>query len=220
VRTIVDVLFLCLWGGVVFVAVRTLGSRYFRERANAAAVLAAVAFAAGGRSPFALEAPAPAAVATEPPRGAATPRPTPRMQDLAACSPSIRVQPDGHGSVDDVRVAVGMDLVDRGDRPQLAPGDGLHIRGWAANDALTEPASAVCAVVDGKLVTGADVRYGADRGDVAQIFGHPALAPTGYELRVPPGMIPRGEHRLGVAVVSADRSHASVVPGTRTIDVR
>ena len=223
VKWIVDVLFLFLWGVVVFAVVRLLSARYFHERgrANAAALVGAAAFVIGGRTPFALTPSEPAAPAEQ-----AAARSAPagismlQTQPLSACAGTIAVRPAGHGSVDAIRVVEGVELIDRGDRPAIGTQDGVVVTGWATNDQLDAPAAAVCPVLDGKLLGGADVRYGAQRTDIAQIFGHPSLVATGYEVRIPPAAFGTGRHMLGIAALAPHRAYASVVPGTRTIDVR
>jgi hypothetical protein len=90
--------------------------------------------------------------------------------------------------------------------------------GWGANADRTAPALGVCLVVDGKLASGAVATYGADRPDVAKVFGA-ALEDTGFKIVIPPNALAKGPHHLAVAVKSADGSFA-LAPNSLDVVVR
>ncbi len=90
--------------------------------------------------------------------------------------------------------------------------------GWGANADRKAPALGVCLVVDGKLASGSVATYGADRPDVAKVFGA-ALEDTGFKIVIPPNALAKGPHHLAVAVKSADGSFA-LAPNSLDVVIR
>jgi len=66
----------------------------------------------------------------------------------------------------------------------------------------------VCLIVDGKVEDRAMSFYGEERADVAKVLKIPALMFSGYLIKIPPGTLQPGPHRIGAAVISADGSLA------------
>ncbi len=224
-------LFLLLWGGCAFVLAWFVARRYITpgSRALAAAAAVAAAFVLGGVSPFTLraagssspDASAPerqAVVAAREPIGS---QPAPEVQPLGMCPGSLRVTSLlGHGTIDGLDVFTGDIPVDRGSTPFVEATDRLVVNGWATNDDQSAPAKGVCAVLDDRVVTNADVVYGRNRPDVAAALGRPKLRATGFEVGLLASSLPKGKHVLGMATVSADGRHASIVSNPRSIEVR
>ncbi len=183
----------------------------------------------GGVSPFALHDggdTGPAANAHEPQavaavRAPSNSEPDPEVQRLGMCSASVRVSSfRAGGSVDGMDVLTGDIPVDRGAIPFVEATDRVVMNGWATNVEQSAPAKGLCAVVDDRVVTNADVVYGRARPDVAAAKNNPKLRATGYEVGLLGGALPKGKHVLGIAALSTDGKSASIVGSPRTIEVR
>jgi hypothetical protein len=80
--------------------------------------------------------------------------------------------------------------------------------GWGKDRNSAGPARAACLIVDGRVEERATSLYGEPRADVAKALANPALARSGYLIKIPAGTFTPGQHRIGVAVVSSDGSIA------------
>ncbi len=224
--------FLMLWGGCIFVLAWFTARRYIASGSRALAVGGAIAgsFVLGGVSPFALHdadgGGSPVANAHEPQavvavRAPSNSEPDPEVQRLGMCSAAVRVSSfRAGGSVDGMDVVTGDIPVDRGAIPFVEATDRVVLNGWATNVGQTAPARGICAVVDARVVTTADVVYGRARPDVAAAKGNPKLRATGYEVALLGGALPKGKHVLGIAALSTDGKSASIVGSPRPIEVR
>jgi hypothetical protein len=122
----------------------------------------------------------------------------------------------GVGAFDELEIGAGTTAVDP--NAEIARDAQYVALGWGANRDKKAPALGVCLLVDGKLASGSIVTYGADRPDVAKVFG-PALEDTGFKIVIPPNALAKGPHHLAVAVKSDDGSFA-LAPNSLDVVVR
>jgi hypothetical protein len=195
-----------------------VGRRVFtgKFRAETAAAAVVIAFIVGSEWPYGRgETPAVSApVAAPVDAGSPLSGPLSGPRDVSdVCRSARLVAGAGKGNLDGARVrrtAVGVAPV------ELRAADELIIDGWAAQSDLSGTARGACPVVDGAIVRGGRVSYGAVRPDVAAAFGNPALTPSAFEIVLPARLIRAGRHRVQVAAVSADRS-AQLVSGAAAV---
>ena len=74
--------------------------------------------------------------------------------------------------------------------------------GWAIDAQAKQLATGVVLVIDGRHTFVA--KYGTERKDVAEALHQPAFAQAGFELRLAPSDLPRGNHTVSAMVLSAD----------------
>jgi hypothetical protein len=197
-----------------FVLVR-LGRRVFtgRFRAETAAAAVVIAFIIGSEWPDAQRDAAPISAAPAvPANGVSAPGAARDASD--ACASARLVGGPGKGNLDGVRTqppaSTGAATI------RLRPSDELVLNGWATEPDLSRTAHSACAVLDGAIVRGARVAYGATRPDVAAAFGNPGLTSSAFEIDIPARQIAAGLHRVQAAAVSADGS-ARLVAGNATV---
>jgi len=121
------------------------------------------------------------------------------------------------GYVDSVLVIGSKKPLRAGSTANVRQSQALLVSGWATNG-TKRPASAVYPIVDGHLLTGAHADMGLKRDDVAKVLG-PELAASGYVVRMPVRLLPKGVHTLemGQALVSGS---IAVLHGAVTLVVR
>ena len=90
----------------------------------------------------------------------------------------------------------------------VAASDAVVMTGWAVAQDPAAAAEGACAVVDGRIAARAQSRYGLERDDVGAALGAPALAFSGYSIRIPPGALRPGAHALRVAVLTRGGGYA------------
>jgi hypothetical protein len=147
------------------------------------------------------------AVATCAAQSAQAPAPRPTAQNVsAACLIHGPLLSGPFAGIDAfVQDGTRLNIVDGRDIPQTA---GYAIYGWGRDHSGYVAARGVCLIVDGKVEDRATSFYGEPRADVAKVLKIPALLFSGYLIKIPPGTLLPGAHRIGVAVVSADGSLA------------
>lgn len=197
-----------------YVALSRLGRRVFtgKFRAETAAAAIVVAFIIGSEWPYG-HSELPAAIAPSAAPVDAGSRPSGPRDVSELCRSARLVPAAGKGNLDGARVqreSVSVAPV------ALRASDEFIIDGWAAEPDLSVTARGVCPVVDGTIVRGGRIEYGAVRPDVATAFGNPALIPSAFEIVLPARLIRAGRHRVQVAAVSADGS-ARLVSGVSTV---
>jgi hypothetical protein len=214
-ESLVTLLFLILWVVVAYFVLRYFGQRYFHEprRADVAAIGVAVAFALGVLWPYSARGTGPSTT-TVPSTAAATGAPAqqtvtaevlgagapPGAHDVSATCASATGnfrQAANDGSIDDMRSDAHQSNV-------VANGGAIDrkaqylVEGWAAEPAAARPALGVCLLIDGKVEKRAKPYFGLSRPDLETGFHHEELVPSGYLIVIPPGLIPRGNHRIEV----------------------
>jgi hypothetical protein len=89
-------------------------------------------------------------------------------------------------------------------------GDVLYLRGWALDLETQTGLTGVFGVIDDEeYVVGV---HGLPRDDVAAAFSTPRAHKSGFTLRIPTQALKPGAHKLGVAVVAADRHSYATHP--------
>ncbi len=217
-RLILNVLFVALWSGLAFFALRYVSKRYFHERrrADVAAFGAVLAFAIGAllpiRDALGLERLPVAAVSADAPgTSIATASPAFVLRDVSSlCSASTRQLSDGGFGSNDTFVAQRNQAILNGS--ELSRSGRYRLQGWAGDVGHDKVAAAVCLVVDGKVFRGAKSLYGGARPDVVASFHAAALLSSAYTIAFVPTRLHSGRHRLQVAALS-ERGYLMALPG-------
>lgn len=208
-----------VWAAVAFawvppILARRIGLVRIGGAIGIVVVVAALAVAGSGRTEPATSA-ASAPVAASAPAISAADAAAAAAVPKFDCGRAVHERPG--------RVRSSIDAVSGVDGSPIPP-NGLsrsvpvfRLAGWAFGSDSAHSRGA-CAVVDGKIVTKETAMYGVARNDVAAIFKEPAMARSGFEIRVPSAALTPGTHRLAVAVVAADGGY-TVGPGYVTIKV-
>lgn len=197
-------LFAALWGFLAYcTAVALLRSA---SGARAYATLAALAAAAATALLF-VRAPRPE------PRAIALP-----LQPGRAVSCDRRPVPAhgaGRGALDTVR-ASGEPVADGA---TIDARTTLVLTGWAADVTAAHPLTAVCLIVDGAFARAQRASYGIERPDVATAYNLPAIAGSGFEIRLESGALARGTHAIDVVGIDAANRVVQIAP-VRRLTVR
>jgi hypothetical protein len=96
------------------------------------------------------------------------------------------------------------------DGAKLDETGGLYIWGWAYDSRTKTPAHGVILMHNGEQIA-RQIPLGAPRPDVAEYFDAPALAHSGWNLRLPPSALSEGENQLA-AYALLDNDEICVIP--------
>lgn len=127
------------------------------------------------------------------PHSAATPLPPGISQILTRSGPATLCFLDSIGKVKDP---------DKQNSVQVSGDTTFAIAGWAVDEVHKTLAGGVDLVID---QTPYSAHYGTPRKDVATHFNKPEYEPSGYDLAIAPGQLPKGQHSVSVRVISSDK---------------
>lgn len=208
---LITIFFGIAWIVVGFIALRWIGQRFFHEPRRAAVFAASVvvAFAVGTAWPFSgLRGGAPTAPAAPPVAPVAV---APGRDVGQICQSAHLVDAKALGSLDVVGDVIAGKPEQRPDAFVIDRAGTLLVSGWVADVDGKTAATAACLVIDGKIDPHASAIYGVARPDVGAAYKTDALVPTGYSLTLPVRDLPRGVHRVTVAVVPSSGVTAALL---------
>jgi hypothetical protein len=87
--------------------------------------------------------------------------------------------------------------------------DQMVLSGWAASADLSQPATRVEAIVDGKVL--AEAVPTINREDVVEALGKPGLEESGFELRLPSDSLDCGAPAAGIQVIGSLKKKSSIL---------
>ena len=97
--------------------------------------------------------------------------------------------------------------------------DDLLLVGWCANPETHAAASALVATIDGRRRIDVTASYHLTRPDVADYYHAPAMAPSGFAVRLSGSVLGPGTHTIRMSVVDTDERGLFVYPSPETIAV-